>query len=161
MISRCYAVLAPISRCYSPLKGRLLTRYSPVRHSAKIKSKLSFLASFDLHVLGTPPAFILSQDQTLKKILRAIWLFTYHFINSNELNFGSLFSSSAFYSIFKIRAARLTFLSREVLVNSTSCCSDCQALFLKFFSSFKLETSVLPEGLIRISPILGLCKSFF
>ena len=25
--------------------------------------------SFDLHVLGTPPAFILSQDQTLKKFI--------------------------------------------------------------------------------------------
>ena len=25
------------------------------------------IASFDLHVLGTPPAFILSQDQTLNK----------------------------------------------------------------------------------------------
>ncbi len=24
-------------------------------------------SSFDLHVLGTPPAFILSQDQTLRK----------------------------------------------------------------------------------------------
>ena len=27
-----YAVLAQISLCYSPLQGRLLTRYSPVRH---------------------------------------------------------------------------------------------------------------------------------
>ena len=27
-----YAVLAPVSRCYSPVKGRLLTCYSPVRH---------------------------------------------------------------------------------------------------------------------------------
>ena len=27
--------------------------------------KQAFLAPFDLHVLGTPPAFILSQDQTL------------------------------------------------------------------------------------------------
>ena len=25
--------------------------------------------SFDLHVLGTPPAFVLSQDQTLHKII--------------------------------------------------------------------------------------------
>ena len=25
-------------------------------------------ASFDLHVLGTPPAFVLSQDQTLNKL---------------------------------------------------------------------------------------------
>ena len=28
----CYAVLASVSRCYPPRKGRLLTRYSPVRH---------------------------------------------------------------------------------------------------------------------------------
>ena len=27
-----YAVLASISKCYSPVKGRLLTCYSPVRH---------------------------------------------------------------------------------------------------------------------------------
>ena len=33
--------------------------YSPVRHSSSEED------SFDLHVLGTPPAFILSQDQTL------------------------------------------------------------------------------------------------
>ena len=32
--------------------------YSPVRHWC--------YHPFDLHVLGTPPAFVLSQDQTLK-----------------------------------------------------------------------------------------------
>ena len=37
--------------------------YSPVRHSSSEED------SFDLHVLGTPPAFILSQDQTLYKIV--------------------------------------------------------------------------------------------
>ena len=46
----------------SPSKGQvayaLLTR-SPL----KIEPKLNF--PFDLHVLGTPPAFVLSQDQTL------------------------------------------------------------------------------------------------
>ena len=36
--------------------------YSPVRHSSSEED------SFDLHVLGTPPAFILSQDRTLKKV---------------------------------------------------------------------------------------------
>ena len=36
--------------------------YSPVRHSSSEED------SFDLHVLGTPPAFILSQDQTLYKL---------------------------------------------------------------------------------------------
>ena len=39
----------------------LLTR-PPLSHSSVRKLQV---ASFDLHVLGTPPAFILSQDQTL------------------------------------------------------------------------------------------------
>ena len=38
--------------------------YSPVRHFTQ-SPKEPF--SFDLHVLGTPPALILSQDQTLQK----------------------------------------------------------------------------------------------
>ncbi len=46
-----YAVLAPLSRSYSPLKGRLLTCYSPVRH---FRRKQAPWFSFDLHVLGTP-----------------------------------------------------------------------------------------------------------
>ena len=65
-----YAVLAVISNCYPPVQGRLPTRYSPVRHSvtrSSIPKKIKSSASFDLHVLSTPPAFILSQDQTLVK----------------------------------------------------------------------------------------------
>ena len=38
----------------------LLTR-SPLIHPA------SWASSFDLHVLSTPPAFVLSQDQTLRR----------------------------------------------------------------------------------------------
>ena len=63
-----YAVLAVISNCYPPVQGRLPTRYSPVRRSVTdfvIPKKSKISASLDLHVLGTPPAFILSQDQTL------------------------------------------------------------------------------------------------
>ena len=63
-----YAVLAAVSGCCPPVQGRLPTRYSPVRHSvmqASSPKKFHPHASFDLHVLGTPPAFILSQDQTL------------------------------------------------------------------------------------------------
>ena len=63
-----YAVLAAVSSCCPPVQGRLPTRYSPVRHSVivSLSPKKSIRnASFDLHVLGTPPAFILSQDQTL------------------------------------------------------------------------------------------------
>ena len=55
-----YPVLAYLSVCYPCVQGRLPTRYSPVRRSS------TEVESLDLHVLGTPPAFILSQDQTLK-----------------------------------------------------------------------------------------------
>ena len=65
----CHAVLAVVSNCCPPLKGRFLTRYSPVRHCPHLPlSENSFQwFSFDLHVLSTPPAFVLSQDQTLYK----------------------------------------------------------------------------------------------
>ena len=56
-----YAVLPPVSRGYPPPLGRLPTRYSPVRCSCTPEGALPL----NLHVLGTPPAFILSQDQTL------------------------------------------------------------------------------------------------
>src|SRR6185437_5524734 len=59
-------VLAPVSRCCPSLRGRLLTCYSPVRHSLFISIATEWSA-FDLHVLGTPPAFVLSQDQTLRR----------------------------------------------------------------------------------------------
>ena len=52
-----HAVLPFLSERYSPQRGRFPTRYSPVCHAP--------CGTSDLHVLGTPPAFILSQDQTL------------------------------------------------------------------------------------------------
>ncbi len=58
-----YGVLAPLSRCYPPLRGRLPTRYSPVR---RFTHPVAGTFSLDLHVLGTAPAFALSQDQTLQ-----------------------------------------------------------------------------------------------
>ena len=41
----------------------LLTR-SPLRHTQWLPTEY---ASLDLHALGTPPAFVLSQDQTLQR----------------------------------------------------------------------------------------------
>ena len=66
-----HAVLAVVSNCCPPLKGRFLTRYSPVRHCPQLPlTEVSFHRfSFDLHVLSTPPAFVLSQDQTLNKMV--------------------------------------------------------------------------------------------
>ncbi len=59
----CHAGLADLSISCPPLKGRLPMHYSPVCHST-CPPKRTF--AFDLHVLGTPPAFTLSQDQTLQ-----------------------------------------------------------------------------------------------
>ena len=50
---------------YPPVQGRFYTRYAPVRHSSS-GCKQPMLP-FDLHVLGLPLAFILSQDQTLHR----------------------------------------------------------------------------------------------
>ena len=61
-----YPVLIPVSRSYPGAKGRLLTCYSPVRHSV-FSSVSTEWTAFDLHVLSTPPAFVLSQDQTLQQ----------------------------------------------------------------------------------------------
>ncbi len=54
-----YRELSPLSRDYARPQGRLPMCYAPVCH-ASLKSD-----AFDLHALDTPPAFILSQDQTL------------------------------------------------------------------------------------------------
>ena len=70
-INTLHAVLAVVSNCCPPLKGRFLTRYSPVRHCPlnQLSENSVIRFSFDLHVLSTPPAFVLSQDQTLYKMV--------------------------------------------------------------------------------------------
>ena len=60
-ISSRFQLLSP---CTGQVTHALLTR-PPLSHRLIIR-RISKGASFDLHVLGTPPAFILSQDQTLK-----------------------------------------------------------------------------------------------
>ena len=60
-LSRDYAVLAPVSQSYPPSIGR----FPRVTHPSATKHRLPHVP-FDLHVLSVPPAFVLSQDQTLK-----------------------------------------------------------------------------------------------
>ena len=70
MFQQHYEVLIIVSNDYPSAKGRLPTRYSPVRRFPLNHFDESQIIRFslDLHVLGTPPAFILSQDQTLNKM---------------------------------------------------------------------------------------------
>ena len=61
---RCHRSLIVLSVGYLRVVGRLHTRYSPVRRSPAMYCYTPL--PLDLHVLGLPLAFILSQDQTLR-----------------------------------------------------------------------------------------------
>ncbi|OGL34225.1 hypothetical protein A3F64_00725 [Candidatus Saccharibacteria bacterium RIFCSPHIGHO2_12_FULL_42_8] len=60
---RPYAVLDTVSDAYPSLWGEFPRVTQPF--AARVPRRALPL---DLHVLGTPPAFILSQDQTLHKM---------------------------------------------------------------------------------------------
>ncbi len=60
LLRRAHRVLFRLSADYSRLKGMFLRVTNPFAMSHRG-------ATFDLHALSTPPAFILSQDQTLNK----------------------------------------------------------------------------------------------
>ncbi len=62
-LRRAYAVLARVSPGCPPLMGRFPSVPHP---SASRQHVLLHLLPIDLHVLSTPPAFNLSQDQTLQ-----------------------------------------------------------------------------------------------
>ena len=96
-----------------------------------LKEASFLLLSFDLHVLSTPPAFVLSQDQTLHD-RSFVWL-DYFLPCSNSLlgiatsHIGLI--RSLYCSVFKepSRFKRLDYLTTFVEV--------CQMIFLKSFSS--------------------------
>ena len=127
-----YAVLVRLSPGYSPLIGRLHTRYSPVRRSPPMYCYI--VLPLDLHVLGLSLAFILSQDQTLRCIIS-------FFYNSIE-NFA--FSPSK-------GAARdspvltLTFFTRLVLL----CLSFSQRSFALSSPLLSQCVSVIPEKRVQ------------
>ena len=60
-ISSRFQLLSPSER---QVAHALLTR-SPLSYKIRTPKGTSNITPFDLHVLGTPPAFVLSQDQTL------------------------------------------------------------------------------------------------
>ena len=59
-----HPVLIRLSTGYPGVRGTLPVLYSPFRHS--FTQPCGRINSFDLHVSTTPPAFALSQDQTLQ-----------------------------------------------------------------------------------------------
>ena len=91
-----YEVLIQISLGYPSVKGRLHTRYAPVRRS--LESKLSI--PLDLHVLSLPLAFILSQDQTLHRILCETISCLFLLCDSNSIGFFKSLNSITLILLF-------------------------------------------------------------
>ena len=104
-----------LSRSAGQITHVLLTR-SPLEYPA------SRAFPFDLHVLSTPPAFVLSQDQTLKLLVNSralLWLLI-TFLRS-------LFSVQFSKTIFFIALKRLHYLITSVL--------PCQQSFFVFLAA--------------------------
>ena len=121
-----------------------------------LKEASFLLLSFDLHVLSTPPAFVLSQDQTLHDRL-FVWL-DYFLPCSNSLlgiatsHIGLI--RSLYCSVFKEPSLfkRLDYLTTFVEV--------CQIIFLKSFSSL-FRTGPLHQRRVLYYHILGYCVNRF
>ena len=96
----------------------------------------SSFSPFDLHVLGTPPAFVLSQDQTLRLILdRNSSSFTgsafFKLVSSLFCPYSSVMVPAGAVSVTRVwRATGDILLSLERFVNPFF------AVFLSFFTYF-------------------------
>ena len=141
--------------------GRLLTRYSPVRHSLNPER----LSSFDLHVLSMPPAFILSQNQTLKfnclkslslyqdnngsifvcylfadLLFRSTYCYVVLILKLTEITFlfACLSNKISFlsYSVFKLPFAKLLLGAHSLAVVSLSIIPQTTTFVKRFFALF-------------------------
>ena len=113
------------------------------------------ITPFDLNVLGTPPAFILSQDQTLKNIVSNVHPLGY---TSNLFSSLSFFALLLLYSLFKgiVEISLSSTLIRSVSI--TFC-----ALYLLSLFNFQ-GPSPLPlfrDSLTIISPLPLFVNTFF
>ena len=117
----------------------MLTRYSPVRRSVILKASFQN-ASLDLHVLGTPPAFVLSQDQTLLFNLDSLILlivrfpFGINFVVQNMIFCLVLTSrSSHHYALFKELFPASVTPGHNRLAYNIKLAPFCQLFFSFFF----------------------------
>ena len=131
-ISIPFEMLSPSDR---QVTHALLTR--PPLSFPKFLPKNSFRKfSLDLHVLGTPPAFVLSQDQTLDYIVisKAFRLFIYSLDRFSALSNTNVFVKFAknFFGIDKV----YTLCNCR---NSLALASYCYRFFTVYFSNIILS----------------------
>ena len=124
-ISTSFPVLFPSKR---KVAHALLTR-PPLKHWPKPLSPL------DLHVLGTPPAFVLSQDQTLA--FNPLYLSGVSPARCKLIrNYCLLFALFLFCIVFKVQCPPLGLCLASKLVYIIIVPPKCQHLFATFLSFF-------------------------
>ena len=121
---------------------------------ASISVQQAGLLSIDLHVLGTPPAFILSQDQTLHLISSSIVTAFRCLSCINLLTFVVSCNVSISCSVFK-ELPHCPFEQCSMSISSFRFL--CQHVFLLFL----FPCLTLLCGLLNILSFLSLCKWFF
>ena len=142
-----YAVLAPISKCYPPDRGRLLTRYSPVRHwriatpvrlacvkhAASVRPEPESNSQVYGYILQLPLPYILSKTQFNPDLVH-YWLI---------LRKLTLCSNSFFFFYFPI----LLSMCRAVPFRGTACIYYHIPQFMStiFWYFFKNFFKVFPE----------------
>ena len=138
-ISTSFPVLFPTER---KVAHALLTR-PPLEHLPK------YLSPLDLHVLGTPPAFVLSQDQTLA--FNPFYL--YRCLHQQDANsFGitvSCLRYSCSVSFSRFSAHRLACASRAslfILARPKTFVNAFLQLFSLFFSPFSFCERFSPKA---------------
>ena len=133
---------------------------SRVTHpSATMLLEQAPITPFDLHVLGVPPAFVLSQDQTLHRVVSPsdfthfeIWFianrsqlllcfivlsdFSYWFIESTRVPVFLAFSFLALFSFQDAVRFPEVFILVKRLIYYTTFSEICQAFFQTFSSFF-------------------------
>ena len=138
-ISSRFQLLSPTLR---QIAHALLTR-SPLSYP-KIHPKTSFgITPFDLHVLGAPPAFVLSQDQTLYKWYLITYKVLNHCIHSarNRLRPCELLCLELFYVIFHHEKGSLQ--AFDIVQFSRSCAFRSCVGQLDYYNSVQAACQVL------------------
>jgi hypothetical protein len=130
---------------YPPDRGRLSTRYSPVRHFTRAANRAF---SCDLHVLGMPPALILSQDQTLQFYLEFSRTRTHYLVFKEQVLVINIVATSAPLSRDLFFALRLRPLSGNCFCNPTHL--PCQPLGADFFLPRRANPAAFQATVIYI-----------
>ena len=114
-ISRSFPLLSPTER---QVAHALLTR-PPLTRSPKGPRP------FDLHVLGTPPAFVLSQDQTLNKMVSKQPRRVAQIISSSHSLSSKLLKKFRWLSLHLDKSARCFSKHQNLIIQGASHVSRC------------------------------------